>query len=143
MRYLGIDYGTKRIGLALSDDAGLIAFAHKILPSKRDIYDQLARACVENKIKTIVVGAPSTDTRSDASFIKELGQFVSNLRMKTKLPVEEVNESFTSVEAVRPLNQKKILHAKQVKKEHIGNIDARAAAIILQRYLDSRKTRNK
>lgn len=124
MKYLGIDYGEKRIGLAVSDDAGKIAFPRATVPNNGKLFETLAGIIAEEKIETIVVG----DTRAFSGFenkvTKEAEDFVEQLKAKTNLPIKSSWEAGSSIEASR------------YAPEGESHNDSAAASIILQRYLD-------
>ncbi len=121
MRYLCVDYGEKRIGLAISSED--IAFPRGVIENDAGLFDTLAEIIVKEKVSAIVVG----DTRSfgglENPITKEAETFVDRLRVGTGLPVVLAVEAGSSVEALRyaPSDQKH---------------DDAAAAFILQRYLD-------
>lgn len=133
MKYLGIDYGSKKIGLAISDDLGKLAFAKEILHSDKNALERLAEIITKENIGAFVVGE-SVNNQGLANKIEdEAVFFVRNLENKFKLPVFREKEFFTSVEARRDFGKvEKTRKPKQTEKE----VDAGAAALILQRYLD-------
>ena len=123
MKYMGIDYGEKRIGTAVSDGAGKFAFSREtILNDTRAVATILEQAEAE-RVDAFVIGIPETGGEKNPvehtirAFAEELGEV-------SELPVYFQNEHFSSVEATRfsPDGQKS---------------DAVSAAIILQRYLDA------
>lgn len=124
MRYLGIDYGTRSIGLSLSDASGRFAFPLETLPNDAHTLENIARVIVEKEVGGIVMG----DTRADSGDANKITQasdwFADELAKRTSLSVERVRESWSSFEAAR--------FAPHEKKR-----DDVAAAIILQRFLDS------
>src|SRR3989338_4004591 len=121
MRYLGIDYGAKRIGLAISSED--IAFPRGVVHNDENLFAVLADIIKKEKISAIVVG----DTRSFGGLAnpvtKEADAFVERLKRETGLSVASAGEAGSSVEAGR--------HAPSEQKH-----DDAAAAFILQRYLD-------
>jgi putative Holliday junction resolvase len=121
MKYLGIDYGTKKTGLAISDDEGSFAFPHLIVPSK-DAFETIAGIVKENNIETVVIGESVAENGVHNALFEETERFAEKLK-KTGVQVAFVKEDFSSVEA----------HRYQIAR---GNRDDSAAAIILQRYLD-------
>ena len=129
MKYLGIDYGAKRIGVAVSDDAGGIAFPRTTLPNDGKTLSQLARLIEAEKIGTVVIG----DTRSHGGKANQVTAaaeaFVTALQATVAVPVERVWEMWSSIEASR--------YAPEGK----AHDDASAAAIILQRFLDTHGTK--
>ncbi|MEK7642288.1 MAG: RuvX/YqgF family protein [Patescibacteria group bacterium] len=123
MRYLGIDYGDKRVGVALSDEAGEFAFPYIVLKNSKNLVDDvLAIAKKENALK-IVVGE-SLDSDGNPNLIqKDIDKFCLNLKAKSEIPVFLEQEFWTS------------MHAKKFQGENDDH-DASAAAIILQAFLD-------
>jgi len=126
MRYLGIDYGTKKIGLALSDEGGEFAFPHSVVSYDRDFFRVLGRVCTDHAVKAIVLGHSLTASGAENEIVEETNRFAEKLHTVLALPVHRQNEFFSSVEA----------HRYQTKK---GDRDDSAAAIILQRFLDAKK----
>ncbi|PCI21385.1 Holliday junction resolvase RuvX [Candidatus Wolfebacteria bacterium] len=126
MRYLGVDYGSKKIGIAHSDENGSLAFPHSILPNNDSIIDAFREIIKEEDISTIVIGESLNDSGDPNIIMKEISTFKEILEKEFGLPVELEKEFLTSFEARRFQSGKK-------------EVDASAAALILQRYLD-RKT---
>lgn len=128
MKYLGIDFGTKRLGLAVSDDAGSIAFPRDIVPNDSKLMGVLRDLITAEKIACIVVG----DTRAASGAANQASAaadvFMETLKKETNLPVERGREAWSSVEASR-----------FAPKGHARD-DSSAAAIILQRFLDSHQS---
>lgn len=124
MKYLGIDYGEKRVGIAVSDDAGSIAFPRTTLKNDAVLLEQLISLVENERIGMIVVG----DTRAFSGFenpvTSEAERFMQTLREETNLAVEPAWEAGSSIEASR------------YAPEGTQHDDAAAAAIILQRYID-------
>jgi len=145
MKFLGIDYGTKRIGIATSDEEGRLAFPKEIVLNDSDSFEKLGEIIEEENIKELVIGE-SVDFSGKLNVLSaRIEIFIEELKNKFKLPVHKQKEFLTSVEARRHQafggqarkaesgNQHSRL--KQIKS---GRIDASAAALILQRYLDRR-----
>lgn len=128
MRHLGIDYGTKRIGVALSDEGGTMAFPHAILENTKKSVGQVKEICDRERVGIIVVGE-SLDYKGQPNLVKiEADKFIIEIQKATNLPVVEERE-FLSTQQAR-------FH--QAEKEHV---DDSAAAIILQSYLDRKNNR--
>lgn len=127
MRYLGIDYGTRVLGLALSDTGGQFAFPLEVLPNDSHILENIAHVIEEKKVGAIVIGDTRTDGGGANTLTERCERFASVLGERTKIPVSLVREAWSSFEAAR--------FAPDQKKR-----DDAAAAIILQRYLDTKKT---
>jgi putative Holliday junction resolvase len=140
MRFLGVDYGTKRIGLAISDENGTLAFPKEILPNDFHVFDKLGVLIKKENIKEIVIGE-SVDFSGKLNVLSgRIEVFILELQEKFGLPVYKQKEFLTSVEARRSKTGKKDFNLPQshskVKQIKSGRIDASAAALILQRYLD-------
>ncbi|MBI2630653.1 Holliday junction resolvase RuvX [Candidatus Nomurabacteria bacterium] len=146
-RFLGIDYGTKRIGLAISDENRTLAFPKEILLNSKDTFSKLEEIIKEENIGEIVVGE-SVDFRGHLNALSaRIEVFILELKEKFNLPVHKQKEFLTSVEARKAGSTKKSLRQSQVhskiKQIKSGRIDASAAALILQRYLDKRNKSEK
>jgi putative holliday junction resolvase len=126
MRYLGIDYGTKKVGLALSDEGGQFAFPHSIVKNDRELFEAIQKVCEDEKVEALVVGYSLTQQGEENDVVDATNAFTEKLGAVVALPVHKQNELFSSVEA----------HRYQIKK---GDRDDSAAAIILQRFLDAKK----
>lgn len=131
MRYLGIDFGKTRIGVAVSDSEGRIAFPKTILLNKGNsrLADEFKSVISEEKVSLVVVGIP---LGLDGMETKESGavrKFAHWLKLVTAIPIEFENEMFTTRMAE---------HSGVVKTKK----DAASAAIILQSYLDKASRSN-
>jgi len=142
MKILGIDYGTKRIGLAISDDEEVFAFPKEIIFNDLNTFKRLSKIIKTENISDIVVGE-SIDFSGKPNFISiKIEAFILELKNKFGLPIYKQKEFLTSAEARRYINFKRLnslqTHnkVKQIKSERV---DASAAALILQRYLDKNK----
>lgn len=136
MRTIGLDYGTKTVGVALSDEMGLIASPHVTIererPTKlRRTYAQLEQIISEYNVGLIVLGYPKNMNNTEGERAESTREFKEALERRTGLPVILYDERLTTVEADRILEETGV--AKSARKQHI---DKMAAAIILQNYLD-------
>lgn len=133
MRALGIDYGAKRIGLALSDPGGRVAVPLRTLEREddRSAAREIARIVRDEGVERLVVGEPVglDGTRGEAA--ERARRFAERLAALTGLAVELVNESLTSVEAAERLRA-----AGVDLRRDPGRLDAAAAQILLQEALD-------
>ena len=140
MKFLGIDYGTKRIGLAMSDDGGQIAFPKEILLNDINIFKNIGEILKKEKIDEIVIGESVDFSGKLNALSVRIEEFILELKEKFNLPIHKQKEFLTSVEARKGGNTKEILTQKQshsrLKDKKRGHIDASAAALILQRYLE-------
>lgn len=139
-RFLGVDYGTKRIGLAISDASGILAFPKEIVANDKNAFKRIDAIIKKEKINEIVVGESINFLGKPNALYSKIEVFISEIKEKLNLPVHKEKEFLTSVEARRTKNGKNDLDKSQahskIKKEKTDRVDARAAAIILQRYLD-------
>ena len=134
MRTLGIDYGTKRFGLALSDPMGIVATG---LPTweRKEAEQDLAhlRNTVEAKeVERVVVGLPRHMNGSLGPEAEEVLQFVEDLRREVTVPVITWDERLTSVQADRAM-----LEGNLTRKKRRQRVDRLAAQLLLQNYLDA------
>ncbi|MFL3013381.1 MAG: Holliday junction resolvase RuvX [Candidatus Neomarinimicrobiota bacterium] len=133
-RSIGIDLGSKRVGLALSDKLSMIASPYKTLNYKneQDLLDQLRIIIEDFKVGTIVLGLPLNMRGEDSAQTKKVRQFKSALSI-FNLSIKLEDERLSSVSA------KKSLVMQNIKTGHNkSEIDRRAAAIILQQFLDKK-----
>ena len=138
MRVLGIDLGQKRIGLAVSDEDASIAFPSGALQSKGPKKDVAAVAalCKEREIGRVVIGLPRHLDGREGPEAEAARKFARSLQGATGLPVETLDERWTTLEAER------ILHDQgRKKKKQRSVVDSVAASIILRTYLDLLRNR--
>ena len=138
MRVLGIDVGERRVGLAVSDPTGTLArpLATLTVADERDALDRVmetvGRLVAESDgLATIVVGLPTRLDGSSSAVTARVAAFVDALRRRTPLPVETGDERLSSREAESRLAAREPDWRKRKAK-----LDAAAAAVILQDYLD-------
>ena len=135
---LCLDVGEKRVGLAISDPAGWMATPLGFIERTRlqvDIARILQYAQVRGA-EGIVVGMPLLKNRRVGLQAQRVAAFVKALQRKTELPVETLDESFSTAEAERLLRE---VGGKPSRRK--GDVDAAAAAVILQEYLDGARDR--
>ena len=133
-RVLGLDFGERRIGLALSAPLGIIAKPLTIIDRKKtaDHISRISEIVSERKITSIVVGLPLTLKGNYSKQTEIVLAFIDQLKSDLQIPIMTVDERLSSVAA------EKSLQAQAVKTGHNkGRVDETAAAIILQEYLDS------
>jgi len=139
MRVLGIDYGKKRLGLALSDEEETLASPLPVY-QRRDLDKDLsflAQLVKERGAGRIVVGLPRNMDGTLGEMAQEALAFVDALKEQTNMPIETFDERLSTAEAERVLIQ-----ANLSRKRRKILKDSLAAVLILQGYLDSRKRRN-
>ncbi len=131
MRYLGIDYGSKRIGLALSDENGTMGFPHKVLSNTSRLLDEICVLIAKENVGGVVIGESRDLTGGSNPIAAVAKSFGEELTARAGVPVFYESEVFTSAEARRaPHKQGKTRSPKQ----HDA-VDASAAALILTSYL--------
>lgn len=135
-RIMGIDYGFKRIGIAVSDPLHIFASSLTTVPNDNNLFKKLSGIISGKNIILIILGIPSDEEYSGTSIIKDVRLFKENLKNKFHLEVIEWDETYTSVIA-----QKKVIESVSKRKSRLnkGIIDMNSAAVILQEYLDSLK----
>ena len=123
MKMMGIDYGTKKIGLALSDAAGRFASPLEVIPSGGQAVAQVAVICVKEGVEKIVIGCSLDYAGEPNPIMWPAEKFADQLRSQTGLAVEFELEVLTTKEAEREIGRDALT-------------DARAAALILKSYID-------
>jgi len=129
-RYLGVDFGTKRVGLALSDPLGLTAQPLDVVP-RSEVVDRIRELVATESVDLLVMGLPtglSGDEGTSADQARALG---AELAEATGVAVEYIDERFTSRMAEAAL-----LESGMKRRDRKENVDKVAAAIFLQDYLD-------
>jgi putative holliday junction resolvase len=133
-RIIGIDYGSRRIGIAVSDPLGIIATGVATIPNDPRLFERIREFVGKYDARMIVVGAPLNLKGENAAAGSAASEFAGRLTKELGLPVEMVDERFTSVRAHQTLREMGVRKKERQSKERI---DAMAAALILQSYLDS------
>ena len=139
MRILGIDVGQRRVGLAISDPSGTLARPLTTLTIDRETaVDRVAReverlAAQDEGLEAIVVGVPARLDGSATGQTPQVTAFIAALRARTAIPVVSEDERLTSREA-----ESRLAVGERDWRKRKARLDAAAAAIILQDYLDRR-----
>lgn len=138
MRILGLDFGTKTTGVAVSDPMGWTAQGLEIIRRQEDEHikatlNRIAQLCEEYKVEKIVLGLPKNMNNTIGERGEKTLIFKQKLEARLKLPVETWDERLSTVAAENVL-----LEADVSRKKRKTVIDKLAATIILQNYLDSR-----
>jgi putative Holliday junction resolvase len=136
MRILAIDYGSTRIGLALSDPTGTLARPLPFIPAKGDakLARELAALAAKEQAALILLGLPRHMNGSLGEAAAKVQAFAATLGQATKIPIKLVDERLTTVQASRQLHEA----GKDTRKQR-AHIDSEAAAVLLQGYLDSQQ----
>ncbi len=134
MRILALDHGSRRIGVALSDELKLIAQPLEYIPAEplADFQARLKQLVQERDVELILVGMPRNMDGTYGPAAAKVQEFVNSLKTAVSLPIKTWDERLTSVQANRLLIQGNVRRDKRKEK-----VDKMAAAILLQSYLDS------
>ena len=131
-RILAIDYGTKRVGLAVTDPLKIIASALNTVHAK-DVMVYLKNYTAKEEVERFVVGLPKRLDGSDSQSAVHVENFVNLLRINfPNTPIERVDERFTSTIATRSLLE---MGLKKKDRANKGNVDQVSAVLILQTYM--------
>ncbi len=131
MRYLGIDYGSSKVGLALSDEQGTMGFPHSIISNTPRLIDEICVLLAKENVGAVVIGESRTLSGGDNPIAKDARAFGDLITERAGVPVYFESEVFTSTEARRsPHKEEK----SRSPKKNIA-VDASAAALILTSYL--------
>ncbi len=137
MRILAIDYGTTRIGLALSDPTGTLARPLPFVPAKADA--KLARELAERAKKEdaglILLGLPRHMDGSVGEAAAQVQAFAAILGQATPIRIQMIDERLSTVQASRQLQE-----AGRNTRQQRGRIDSEAACVLLQAYLDTQQS---
>ena len=135
MRYLGIDYGTKRTGLATADSDGGVAFPFKIIDTTHTVANDIAHIIDSENIDMVVIGESKDKDGNDNAIMEHVQDFIGQLSLLVAIPIELEREDFSTSASMRSLVPEKNV-ARSRSKKPVGSNDDRAAAVILQRYID-------
>jgi len=136
MRILGIDYGTKRIGLSLSDPTKTIASSYGRIERKglESDLSRIAEIVLKEQVEAIVVGIPVSLSGERGKSASDVEGFMSELGKKVAVPVLEWDERFTT-----SIGEGVLIESDMSRRKRKKVIDGMAAGIMLQGYLDSKK----
>jgi putative Holliday junction resolvase len=133
MRILALDPGSVRVGVALSDELGMLATPLEFIPAEpfADLLVRLKQILAEKEVGLILVGMPRNMDGSYGPAAEKTRAFVAALRAEVTTPIRTWDERLTSVQANRMLTEANVRRDKRK-----GRVDQMAAAILLQSYLD-------
>ncbi len=137
-RYLGIDFGEKRVGLAITDPTRLIAqpLETVVYKSRKELFLRLKKVIDDFGVIKIILGLPVSMNGSDSQKTREVRDFADDLIKQVSVPVDMLDERLTTVQANLLLQQL----GKKASKSR-DKVDQIAAQYILQTYLDREKNR--
>jgi len=129
-RILSIDYGKKRIGIALSDPLFTFAYSFKTIINDKNLWKNIAEVIKEKNVAKVILGLPNEKNKL---LVTQISNFKKEIERRFNLEVITWDEEYTSVIA-----QKRIIESvtKKKKRRDKGLIDRNSAAVILQEYLD-------
>lgn len=131
MRYLGIDYGSKKVGLALSDEAGSMGFPHAVIENTPHLIEDVCALIALKDVATVVIGE-SKNLSGEANPIAAAAHaFGDELTVRSGIPVVYEPEVYTSAEARRAPHKEEKTRVPKSKRP----VDDSAAALILTSYL--------
>ncbi len=135
MRTLALDHGTKRIGVAISDELGIIAQPLEFIPAEpvAAFHLRLAAILADKKVDEIVVGMPFNMDGSTGPSAQRVERFVEELKTRVTQPVHTCDERLTTCEA-----ENLLISAGTRRQKRKQVIDKMAAAVLLQSYLDAK-----
>ncbi|RPI17391.1 MAG: Holliday junction resolvase RuvX [Ignavibacteriae bacterium] len=138
-RVIGIDHGTVRIGIAMSDETGTIAFGKQAIPNDNKSLNKIIDLVKENNAVKIIIGYPLNLKGNKTAQTAEVDKFIASLKeMLNKQSVDaaviEWDERFTSKMALDSMLESGM---KKKNRQNKSNLDIISAAIMLQSYLDS------
>jgi len=127
-KLLGIDYGERKIGIALSDEGQEFAFPHIIIENDKNLIGRILDICTKESVERIILGESLTYTGGENLIMKKITRFKEELEKAVQLPVVFETETLTSQEA------------KRIQSENDEKpVDDSAAALILQSHLDKKR----
>ena len=134
MRVIAIDHGTVRMGIAISDELKMIAQPLEFIPAEpfSGFLDRFKVLLQEYEVELVLLGMPRNMDGSYGEASIKVSEFEAVLKNSITIPIKTFDERLTSVQANRALTQGKVK-----KKKKRQSVDAMAAAILLQSYLDS------
>jgi len=134
MRYLALDHGTKRIGVAVSDELKMIAQPLEYILTEpfETFLVRLKKIMAEKEVELVFIGMPRNMDGTYGPAAQKVQEFIAQLKPEISVPIKTLDERLTSAQANRVLLQGNVRRADRKQK-----VDAMAAAILLQSYLDN------
>lgn len=128
MKYLAIDFGEKRVGIAVSDKSGLMAFARTTIQkkTKQAFWDEVLALVTKEEAEAIVVGMPRTRDGAKTLIMRQIDNFMASFKRRSELPIYIMEETLSSFDAESRMG--KACNAK-------SGLDGAAAAVILESFL--------
>ena len=135
MRLMSLDYGERRIGIALSDPEQLITFPYRTIDTKKtpDVVKEIVLIIKDQAVGALIVGNPLSANNTDTKKSKQIKKFVAMLSNHVSIPITLWDESYTTRSAIELMNQ-----AHKKLKKNRDKVDQLAASLILKDYLEHR-----
>lgn len=137
MRYLAIDYGTKRTGLAICDSGETIASPLTVIQGQKELLKKIAEVVETENVEAVVLGLPLNMTGTESAQTRLVFKFAEQLKDYLHIPVHFQDERLSSFSAEEKLTSAKFTRGKKRKR-----LDAVAAAEILEAFLEQKTPRN-
>lgn len=143
MRILGLDFGSRTVGVAVSDELGLMAHGVEIVRRKspdklRQTLARIEELAAFYRVEKIILGYPKNMNNTEGDRCEKTKEFMDWLERRTNLPIELWDERLTTVAARQIMDERGI--AKKKRKEYVDEV---AAMLILQSYLDCQRNEKK
>ncbi len=135
MRYLAIDYGEKRTGLAICDAGEMIASPLAVVSGQPELIPRILAVIKSENVEAIVIGLPLNMDNTEGPQVKRVKSFAARLKEHIDIPIHFYDERLSSFEA-----EKKLSGVDLTRKGKKKRLDAVAAAAILQSFLDEKNT---
>jgi putative holliday junction resolvase len=128
MKRMGIDFGSKKIGIALSDDSGVMAFPHAVVPNDGLFLKYVEKLVVERGVKELVIGHSLNNDGEPNKIHSAVEEFMMDVTLAIGIPVQLEPEQYSSQQAMQEQGRNSML-------------DASAAALILDSYINKNKSK--
>jgi putative Holliday junction resolvase len=138
-RVLALDLGERRIGVAVGDPTGTVArpVTAIVRASRQDDFEAIARLVDEHEVGCVVVGLPLSLDGTEGPQARQTRRYAERLAQALNVPIEFWDERYSSVRAEEILRGKKKGRGRKKRRRARGDVDATAAAVFLQSYLDA------
>lgn len=136
-KLIGIDYGEKKVGIALSDNSGAFAFPKEVVSNDGKLVNYVVGLADKENISRIVIGRSTNYQGKDNPIMERINQFKKALEEKLSIPIDFEIEFLTSAEAKRQPQEADLPRSRKPRVHK--RVDAGAAAIILQSFIDKSK----
>ena len=133
MRYLAIDYGNKRTGLAICDESEIITSPLAVLDTHNSLIEKVAQIIKDENVEAVVIGLPLNMDDTESGQAKIVRDFSQQLKKNIDIPIHFEDERLSSFAA-----EEKLASAELTRKKKKKRLDAVAAAVILQTFLDNK-----